>query len=148
MPSGKYSFTDLGPGSYTVTEDVPSGWTETAETGATINASSGTDSTDNDFANFKLITISGTKYNDVDGDDTAATMGTGDDVALSSTVQQVTIHLLKWNGSTYVDIGTTTTGTDGKYQFTNLGPGQYKVGEDSAQRLDQDRRDRRHHLCQ
>ena len=127
---GKYQFTNVGPGQYKVSEDQPSGWTKTAETGATIVASSGVTSTGNNFANFKKIIICGTKYNDVNGTDTAGTIGTGDDVGMSSSVQQVTVHLLKWNGSTYVDIGTTTTGTDGKYQFTNVGPGQYKVSED------------------
>jgi hypothetical protein len=62
--SGNYSFTNLGPGKYTVSEEVPSGWTKTdvrgdAATG-TITASSGTNSTGNDFDDLLNSTLTGT----------------------------------------------------------------------------------------
>ena len=114
---GSYSFTDLGPGSYTVQEAVPAGSTQTGgNAGYTISATSGTNSTGNDFDDFQNITISGNKYNDITGNSFSA-----DDTGLGG----VTINLS--SGSTV--IATTTTAADGSYSFTNLGPGTYVVQE-------------------
>jgi hypothetical protein len=55
--SGSYSFTDLGPGTYTVSEVVPSGWTLTAQTGATIVANGGSNSMGNNFDDFKNASV-------------------------------------------------------------------------------------------
>jgi hypothetical protein len=55
--NGNYSFGDLGPGTYTVSEVVPSGWTMTAQTGATVVATSGTNSTGNNFDDFLNSTL-------------------------------------------------------------------------------------------
>ena len=63
---GSYSFSNLGPGSYSVQEVVPAGSTQTGgNAGYTTSATSGTNSTGNNFDNFQNITISGKKYNDL-----------------------------------------------------------------------------------
>src|SRR6185436_13997571 len=116
---GTYSFTDLGPGSYTVQEVVPTGYTQTAgNSGYTIIANSGADATGNNFANFQLIAISGAKYTDITGNGITA-----DDTVLAG----VTINLFKDGGM--VPFATTTTAADGSYSFANLGPGSYTVQE-------------------
>jgi hypothetical protein len=120
---GTYEFTDLGPGTYTVSEEVPTGWTKTDETGATINGTSGDDSTGNDFDNFKNFAISGTKFEDLTGNGFSE-----DDPILdtnNSHYVSVTINLYK-DGEL---VDTTTTGNDGTYEFTDLGPGTYTVSE-------------------
>jgi uncharacterized protein (DUF2141 family) len=70
-----------------------------------------------DFGNFKLGTISGTKFWDKDGD------GRKDHGELG--LANWTIRLTKPN----LSIVTTTTGAHGEYSFTNLGPGVYVVRE-------------------
>jgi protocatechuate 3,4-dioxygenase beta subunit len=115
---GSFSFSDLGPGTYTVQEEVPAGWTPTlGGSGYTVTPTSGTNSTGNDFANFQLASISGKKFNDANGDGQTA-----GDAGLSG----VTINLFK-NGA---PAGSTTTTADGSYSFSNLEPGTYTVQEE------------------
>ena len=69
--SGDYSFSDLGPGTYTVREVVPAGWLQTAPPAPgtfTVTATSGTDAPGLLFGNYQYVTYSGTVYNDVFGD--------------------------------------------------------------------------------
>jgi hypothetical protein len=54
--SGTYTFTGLGPGTYTVNEVNPNGWIQTASTGTTIVATSGFAATSN-FDIFKAASI-------------------------------------------------------------------------------------------
>ena len=116
---GSYSFTNLGPGTYFVQEVVPAGSTQTGgNAGYTISATSGTNSSGNNFDNFANITISGTKFTDITGNGFSA-----DDTPLGG----VTINLYKNGGST--PFATTVTAADGSYSFTNLGPGTYYVQE-------------------
>jgi hypothetical protein len=55
--NGNYSFTGLGPGSYTVQEVAPNGWFQTAATGGTITLTSGETSTGNNFDNFLVAKL-------------------------------------------------------------------------------------------
>ena len=69
--SGDYSFSDLGPGTYTVDEVVPAGWLQTAPPAPgtfTVAATSGTDAPGLLFGNYQYVTYSGTVYNDIVGD--------------------------------------------------------------------------------
>jgi hypothetical protein len=121
--NGTFSFGPLGPGTYYVQEVVPAGSTQTGgNAGYVINAASGSNATGKDFANFKNISISGKKYNDICGNDGTAGIGS-DDIVLGG----VTINLYKNGGTT--PVATTVTGTDGSYSFTNLAPGTYTVKE-------------------
>src|SRR5262249_2841238 len=68
--SGNYSFSNLAPGTYTIEEVLQAGWTQTdpASPGTyTIVAASAGTYTGNDFGNFHLVSISGTVYNDING---------------------------------------------------------------------------------
>ncbi len=119
---GSYSFTNLGPGTYIVQEVVPAGSTQTGgNAGYTINATSGSNSTGNNFGNFTNISITGTKFNDItgngfSGDDTA--VGRRDDQFVSQRRQ--------------TPVASTVTAADGSYSFTNLGPGSTRAGRSSG----------------
>jgi hypothetical protein len=139
--NGNYSFPNLGPGTYLVCEALPTGWIQTFPnqntndpTGETINstdcpsgtgqfgyqftAESGNDLTNNDFGNFKLVTKSGMKWEDVNGNGVkdSGDNGLGD----------WTIRLYDAQGN---QIDETTTASDGSYSFGPLGPGTYTVCE-------------------
>ena len=112
--SGNYSFTNLTPGTYTITEVLQAGWTQTTTSPAAITVTSGSDVTGVDFGNFQNVSISGQKFNDLDGD------GVKD--AGEPGLSGWTIEL---------DGGAQSTVTDGSgnYSFTNLTPGTYTITE-------------------
>jgi hypothetical protein len=117
---GNYAFTGLGAtGTYTAQEAVPGAWTLTAQTGNSIVASSGFDSTGNNFADFQNGQISGTVFQDNDGN------GFKNDSPYTGPA--VTVNLYQNGGST--PKATTSTDTNGNYAFPNLGPGTYTVQE-------------------
>ncbi len=121
-PDGYYEFTGLEAGVYTLSEDLQPGWTQTyPQNPAThsVNVTSGTDSTGNDFGNFQNITISGQKFNDLNGNGLKDQGEPG--------LPGWTINLdTGANGS--VDASTVTNGS-GDYSFVNLGPGTYRLRE-------------------
>jgi protocatechuate 3,4-dioxygenase beta subunit len=118
---GSYSFTGLEPGDYKVKEIVPLGTEATSPASVDVALAEGQDVTCIDFFNKTVVvlkgSISGHKYNDVDGNG-AYSAG---DLPLAG----VTIEL--WTGG--VLVATTTTAADGSYSFTGLEPGDYKVKE-------------------
>ncbi|HTQ39236.1 MAG TPA: SdrD B-like domain-containing protein [Pirellulales bacterium] len=117
--NGTYSFTNLGPGTYSVQEVVPAGWTQTGGVGGySISATSGGNCTGKNFDDFQNISISGTKYKDITGNGFSS-----DDTVLGG----VTINLYKNGGSS--PVASTVTASNGTYSFTNLGPGTYSVQE-------------------
>ena len=145
---GSYLLT-LAPGDYIVCEVLTAGWTQTYPTGAHAEAAdcstgadlgpvgyaiaieSGDELTGNDFGNFELVTKSGTKFNDLDGDGDLT-----DGVALDGW----TINLYADDGDGVPDAGdalvdSAVTGdggwADGYYEFPDLGPGTYFVCEAS-----------------
>jgi hypothetical protein len=121
--NGNYIFTGVGPGTYTVSAVMPTGWVQTAATGATIAATSGFASTGNNFDAFKLGTISGTEFQDITGNGF-----TSDDPVLNSSDPDfVSVVVQLFRGSTLVV--TTTTDTNGNYSFAGIGPGTYTVTE-------------------
>jgi len=75
--------------------------------------------TDNDFGNFKLVTKSGYKYEDMTGDNK-----TVDDMP----IEGWTIYLKDATGTN--TFSTTTTNENGYYEFTGIGPGTYTVYEE------------------
>src|SRR5512139_4019768 len=104
---GKYSFCGLMPGTYTVQETVPAGWTEVSKPGPiTLVCASNTTA---NFVNQELLCINGTKTRSCDG---AAVAGT-----------KITLY------KDSVEVANTTTGADGKYSFCGLMPGTYTVQE-------------------
>lgn len=114
---GSFSFANVGPGSYTVSHVVQSGWIQTAGVGGySVVAQSGQNVGGDNFADFQNFTIGGTVYNDATGNRI-----TSDDTGLSG----VTVQLMM--GSTLV--ASTTSGSGGAYAFANVGPGAYTVSE-------------------
>jgi uncharacterized protein (DUF2141 family) len=121
--SGMFSFNNLMSGDYSLVEVSPSGWTQIYAPGA-ISLTAGQTSTGNDFGNFHNASISGSKFNDVNGNGQWDIGEPG---------------LQGWTVTLYDDGGTgallnhqlnqTTTAADGSYSFTNLPPTNYKLCE-------------------
>jgi N-acetylglutamate synthase-like GNAT family acetyltransferase len=119
-PGGTYSFTGLTAGTYRVREVGQAGWIQTTVNPGDVSVVSGTNSTGNNFGNFKLGAISGKKFDDVDGDGT-------DDGNSDPGLAGWTIELDKDANGT-VD-ATTVTGPGGAYSFTGLTAGTYRIRE-------------------
>lgn len=118
--AGNYQFTNLAPGIYTVTEAVQNGWSQTlpASGGSyTVPIVGGEKIGGNDFGNFQLATISGTKFNDLNGNGVKELNDPG--------LANWRVHLFLNN----LHIDSTLTGVAGGYSFTNLGPGSYQLSE-------------------
>ncbi|GEM_PF-2254732 len=117
---GSYSFEDLLPGDYSLIEELLLGWTQTASpSGIVLGA--GDVSEDNNFGNFQNITISGLKFNDLDGD---GVKGPGED-GLEG--WEITLDL----GADSTIDSSTYTDEFGAYAFTDLGPGTYRIREEN-----------------
>lgn len=118
---GYYVFPDLLPGEYSVTETLISGWTQQYSPSA-ITLSSGENSTNNNFGNFKNGSVNGYKFNDINGD------GVKD--ANEPKLENWTVKLTgKTEAGADVSDSAKTDGS-GNYSFTNLAPGAYEVCEE------------------
>jgi hypothetical protein len=121
--NGNYQFTDLAPGTYYVREVVPPRFVQTTPNpAAIIVTASGQLFGGVDFGNFKLISISGTKFQDTNDNGIRDPGEPG--------LAGVTIFL-DTNNNGVLDAGeiSTTTDANGNYHFDNLGPGVYHVRE-------------------
>ncbi len=122
---GTFTFQSLPPGNYTVTEQVPGGWTQTTPNPAAITLTATTSAGGVTFGNFKNVNLSGTKFNDVNGN------GTFDGSATEPGLAGFTIQLL--NAATNAVVASTTTNSAGAFSFTNVGPlpggGNYLIRE-------------------
>ncbi|MGZ3383732.1 MAG: SdrD B-like domain-containing protein [Isosphaeraceae bacterium] len=119
--NGDYSFTNIGPGTYTVQEKLQTGWIQTAPASPgtyAITATSGQDSTGLLFGNYQLVTYSGTVYNDLNGSGVIAPGDPG--------LPGWTVELLDSQGNI---LATTTSAFDGSYAFANLTYGVYTIEE-------------------
>jgi hypothetical protein len=117
---GTYHFTGVGPGTYKVRTEVPSGWVQTTSQPADITTVSGSGVGGVDFGTFQLVTIDGTVWNDVNGNGTRQ----GGDAGLGGwTVFIDDNH----NGSLDSGEGSVTTANDGTYSFTDVPPGTYTL---------------------
>ena len=120
--SGNYRFANLGPGTYSVREVRPAGTIQTTANPAAIAARSGTNVAGVLIGNFRLASISGTKYDDANGN---GVRDAGDRGVAGVTV------FLDANRNGVLDAGERSAVTDasGNYRFANLGPGTYSVRE-------------------
>jgi len=114
---GSYSFTNVGPGTYTVREVLPAGWTQTTPS-PTITAQSGTNVSNVTFGDFQNVSISGTIFNDSNGN--------GVQDAGEGGLSGWKVQLLNSAGTV---VATATTDANGNYSFTNLSAGTYRVRE-------------------
>ncbi len=116
---GIYQFSGLAPGGYTVAEVNLGGYLSSGDAQGenddqiAANLASGDALLDQNFFDYRLASIQGTVYEDVDG---SGDLSAGD-TPMSG------VELLLSNGLT------ATTGIDGVYQFSGLLPGVYTVTE-------------------
>ncbi|NJL69671.1 MAG: hypothetical protein HC894_29480 [Microcoleus sp. SM1_3_4] len=124
--TGLYEFVNLAGGTYTVREELQTGWTQTAPAAPgsySVAIQSGTDSQNNNFGNFRANSISGIKFNDLNSN--------GILEAGEPPLGNWQIYL-DTNGNNVLDAGETSTRTDattGQYTFTGLLAGSYRVRE-------------------
>jgi protocatechuate 3,4-dioxygenase beta subunit len=119
---GQYSFTDAYPGSYTIAEKQRTGWSQTAPAAPgtySVFAFNNQSISGQNFGNFQTVTVSGTVFNDLNGDGS-------NDGGTDPGLRGWTINLLDTLGNT---VATTTSAADGTYSFPNLGPGTYTIQE-------------------
>ncbi len=127
--NGNYSFTNLTDGNYTVGEVIQPGWIQTAPAVSTtgsatykVQISGGNDVTSEDFGNFQLGSVSGTKFEDLNANsvrDSNESGLAGWNITINGT-DSIT-------GTTVTQ--TTTTDADGNYNFTGLTAGTYTISE-------------------
>jgi len=130
--SGYYSFTDLKPGTYGVSETQPDGYFDGLDSAGTAGGTaqnpgdtitgavltSGTKGLDYDFGEICPASLSGYVYADSDND---GVFDSGE-----TPLSGVTVYLLDDAGTR---IATATTNADGSYAFDDLEPGTYGVEE-------------------
>ncbi len=134
---GQYTFGNLLPGTYTITETQPTGYVDGRETldnavslpGSaqtdsigTINLAVGQNDGDNNFGELRPATLSGFVYVDANNNGVFAT---GSETPLSN----VLITLTGTNDLGVAVNLTTNTSENGFYQFSNLRPGTYTITE-------------------
>gem|GEM_PF-1564657 len=113
---GSYAFGGLTCGSHTVREEAREGWYPTSPEEVELELGCGEEAVV-DFLNTAYASISGTKWEDLDGD---GEFSQGD-----APVQGVLITLLREGAES----GSAYTGEDGSYAFDGLTPGDYLVTE-------------------
>lgn len=118
---GTFTFANVPLGAYTLTETVPAGFVQTAPPAPGTIAVTLTDanrnSTGSTFGNRQAGGVSGTKFNDVNGNGVRDTGEPG--------LANVTIRLTDAGGT----VRTTTTDASGNFAFTGVAPGTYTVSE-------------------
>jgi hypothetical protein len=122
---GSYSFTGVQPGTYHVREVGKNGWIETTVDPADVTIVNGNQFDNLDFGNFKLGSISGTKFEDTNGN------GVQDSSETSTTnVGGWTIYLdLNGNESNDSNEPSTTTDSNGNWTISGLKAGTYAIRE-------------------
>ena len=118
---GAYSFS-VPPGTYTVSEVLQTGWTQSTPASGSyqVTLQSGQVDSDNDFGNFRNATKSGVKFEDTNGN------GAKDAGEPGKAVWP--IRLTGTDGLGKPVNLETTTGSDGRYSFS-VPPGTYTVYE-------------------
>jgi protocatechuate 3,4-dioxygenase beta subunit len=112
---------EVTAGTYSVTETVPDGWSETANNCTDVVVAAG-ETEYCQIENTKLSSISGYKFEDIDG-----VLGTSED---RNALEGWLIELYVWEAEGWLDTGQSdTTDSSGYYEFSNLLPGLYQVLE-------------------
>jgi hypothetical protein len=120
LTDGSFAFNNLGTGSYRVRVITPNGRLRTTTLPDVIAATSGLTSTTTLFGMFTTITVSGSVFNDVNGDGVRQ----GGEAALPS--RSVFLDNNS-NGSVTSGEPTATTDSAGAFVFSGLGPGVHRV---------------------
>ncbi|MGP0064160.1 MAG: SdrD B-like domain-containing protein, partial [Isosphaeraceae bacterium] len=114
--NGNYSFTGIGPGTYSVQVVPQSGYAPTTPASETVTTTGGQDVSNLDFGEFLGVVIGGKVYLDANGDgllDGGESGLAGWTVDLVNTANQATI--------------TATTSSTGDYSFGGVAPGAYTI---------------------
>jgi allantoicase len=121
--NGDFSFQALAPGDYTIGEVAQTDWFHSEPTSTTYTRTliSGQAVSGLLFGNFQNGSITGRKFEDVDGNATFDSSEPG--------LQGWVIRLDGPTGSEITPSTTDTTDVAGAYMFTNLRPGNYTVTE-------------------
>jgi hypothetical protein len=122
---GNYIFRGLAPGAYTVREVVKAGWVETAPPGGSFTftiVDASTTVTGADFGNFQLATISGTVYNDINGNGSR-------DAGEPSLSGWIIYDDLNNNGVFQPGDPFAVSNATGSYTLSNVGPGTHHIRE-------------------
>jgi hypothetical protein len=114
---GKYSFSDLPQGTYTVSETEQAGWVKTTSPDPERTIVVGSVFGDVDIGNFEFGTIKGFKFNDENGN---GTREVGEPKLPGWTI------VLHRPSSTTTEV---VTDSNGNYEFTDVGPGEHTVHE-------------------
>jgi protocatechuate 3,4-dioxygenase beta subunit len=120
--SGNFSFSNLGPGSYTIREVHQNVWLQTSTNPVPITALSGQNVSNVNFGNFRPASLSGQVFEDLNGNG----MIDPEDHGLANW-----IVFLDTNNDGILDDNerSTTTDANGNYSFGNLAAGNYLVRE-------------------
>jgi hypothetical protein len=116
--SGNYVFSNLFQGTYRIREVPQNGWVQTTPSPADINLN-GVDVTGVDFGNFRRISISGRKFNDLNAN---GVLNAGEPGLAGWSIQIFDAG----NGRL---LSTAVTDGSGNYSFPNVGPGSYRIRE-------------------
>jgi hypothetical protein len=123
LADGSYAFRGLTAGTYTLSQQLPAGYTQTTTTPAAITVTATSNLTGFTFGDFQNITVSGTKFNDLNGD---GTQQAGEGALAGFTFQLM-------NSATSAIVMTATSDSSGTYTFNNVAPisggGSYVVRE-------------------
>ncbi len=119
--NGRYAFSNLEPGVYTVTEQPQAGWAQTRPAGSGAHTVTLVDRSVSgiDFGNTQLACLGDYVWLDQNRN--------GIQEANETPVAGVRVELFKQIGGSWVSQGVQTTGTDGRYLFCNLMPASYYV---------------------
>ena len=120
--NGAYTFTHLAPGTYHVLEVQQAGVLQTTPNPAPITLAAGQAVSGVNFGDFREISISGSVFQDTNGNGVRDTGEAG--------LAGVTVFL-DTNNNGVLNSGeiSTTTNASGNFTFVNLGPGIYHVVE-------------------
>jgi hypothetical protein len=129
--NGAYSFNNLKPGNYTITETQPDGYVDGLDAVGTLGGTLGNDV----LSNIQVSTTSGANYNfgelcngSLSGFVYCDSNTDGVKQGGEPGIQGVTITLTGTTGSGAVNVTTTTDG-NGAFIFNNLQPGTYTITE-------------------
>jgi uncharacterized repeat protein (TIGR01451 family) len=133
-PNGEYSFTDLRPGNYNVTETEPLAYVDGKETPGTTAGPTAPKSTTNDVISVSLNPEAHSTVNNfgerplsvISGSVALAKM---DGSKSDKPIAGVLITLTGTDDKGQTVTRTTTTDANGNYKFADLRPGTYKVTE-------------------
>jgi len=116
---GTYTFDNVAPGTYTISDPLPEGYVVVTSSTITVTVTTNT-VLDASFGIAGVYTISGRKFNDLNGDGSdAGDPGiSGWGIVLDGTTT-LGVHITE----------TQYTGSDGSYTFGNIAPGTYKISE-------------------